>query len=53
MISKELLDIIACPICKKGVREANEYLICQQCNKKYPVKNDIPIMLIDEAEEIE
>lgn len=50
-IDKELLDILVCPKCK-GDLELNEEedgLTCKTCALKYPIKEDIPIMLIDEA----
>jgi len=50
MISKELLDILACPACKAGVRLEAEKIVCSKCGRRYPVKDDIPIMLIEEAE---
>jgi len=52
MIDKELLDILACPKCKAGVGLEGEKIICEnpECGLKYPIKDDIPIMLIDEAE---
>ena len=57
MVSKELLDILACPSCKKPVvreepapgDDAQEWLVCTACGLRYPVRDDIPIMLIDEA----
>jgi uncharacterized protein YbaR (Trm112 family) len=50
-ISKELLDILACPLCKKEVRLTPDGngLKCVECGRIYPVRDDIPIMLIDEA----
>ena len=50
-IDSELLDILACPKCKGGVRlsEKKDGLICESCRLMYPVKDDIPVMLIDEA----
>lgn len=54
-IDKELLEILVCPKCK-GDLEMNpteDGLICQACKLKYHIKDDIPIMLIDEAESIE
>jgi len=50
-ISKELLDILACPKCKGDsyLNDAGNELICDQCNLLYELKEDIPIMLIDEA----
>ena len=51
MIDKELLDILACPACKADVKlEGGERIVCTKCGKRYPIKDDIPIMLIDEAE---
>ena len=53
-IVKELLDILACPKCKGDVRltENRDGLICDACKLKYPIKDDIPVMLTDEAEKI-
>ncbi len=50
-ISKELLDILACPKCKGDIHlnPAGDGLICQNCRLLYEIKDDIPIMLIDEA----
>jgi hypothetical protein len=50
-ISKELLDILACPKCKGDIylNEAGDGLICDKCRLLYEIKDDIPIMLIDEA----
>ncbi|MBM4295003.1 MAG: Trm112 family protein [Deltaproteobacteria bacterium] len=50
-ISKELLEILACPKCKGDIRlnEAGDGLICDRCRLLYEIKDDIPIMLIDEA----
>ncbi len=50
-ISKELLDILACPKCKGDIRltEKEDGLICDTCKLLYPIKDDIPVMLIDEA----
>ena len=50
-ISKELLDILACPKCKGDVHLSDQQdgLICKQCKLMYPIKDDIPVMLIDEA----
>ena len=53
-ISKELLDILACPKCKGDIylNEAGNGLICDSCKLLYEIKDDIPIMLIDEAKKI-
>jgi uncharacterized protein len=54
MISQELLEILRCPACvreKEGLltltRES--WLVCQDCERKYPIVDDIPVMLIDEG----
>jgi uncharacterized protein len=50
-INKELLDILACPKCKGEVHltPSGDGLSCQTCKLLYPIKDDIPVMLIDEA----
>jgi uncharacterized protein YbaR (Trm112 family) len=50
MINKELLDILACPSCKGDVKLEGEKIICVSCGRKYPIKDGIPVMLIEEAE---
>jgi len=54
-ISKELLDILACPQCKGNVRlnEEETELICDTCRLCYEIRDGIPIMLIDEARPID
>jgi hypothetical protein len=54
-ISKELLDILACPKCKGDIRltEKGDGLICDKCKLLYEIKDDIPIMLIDEARKLD
>ena len=50
-ISQELLEILACPKCKGDVKltEQQDGLTCEACKLKYLIKDDIPVMLIDEA----
>jgi uncharacterized protein YbaR (Trm112 family) len=50
-VKKELLEILACPKCKGELeyREDKDVLICHKCRLVYLVKDDIPIMLIEEA----
>ena len=49
-IDKELLDILACPKCKGDIRlEGEDKLVCDACKKYYPIKEGIPVMMIDEA----
>jgi uncharacterized protein YbaR (Trm112 family) len=55
MVSKELLEILRCPAC---VRETEgmldlvkeTWLVCRDCDRKYPIREDIPVMLIDEGD---
>lgn len=51
MIKQELLDIIACPKCKGPIQlnKEKDALICGTCSLIYEIRDDIPIMLIDEA----
>ncbi|MBI1729546.1 Trm112 family protein [Candidatus Acetothermia bacterium] len=47
-IKKELLAILACPQCKSSVElYKNTWLICSNCSRKYPIKNNIPVLLIE------
>ena len=50
-IHKELLDILACPKCKGEIRlnEEENGLICDECKLMYEIRDEIPILLIDEA----
>ena len=55
MINKELLDILRCPSCVKTspgllnrVREV--WLVCSDCGRKYPIVEEIPVMLISEGD---
>ncbi len=54
-LSKELLDILACPQCKGPLTltQAQDGLVCPTCKLCYPIKDDIPIMLIEEAAKLE
>ena len=51
MISQELLDILVCPVCRKPLvqKETGESLKCGECHRVYPVRDNIPILLVDEA----
>ena len=53
-IKQELLDILACPKCKGDIylNELGDGLICDRCRLLYEIRDDIPIMLIDEAKPI-
>jgi len=53
VISKELLDILRCPHCapqgKDGMLDLvrDSWLVCRECGRKYPIRGDIPVMLIE------
>lgn len=53
-VSKELLEILVCPKCKGPVElpQAEDGLVCNACALKYEIRDDIPIMLIDEASSV-
>lgn len=54
MIDKRLLEILACPICKGKLIfvESDQELICRFDKLAYPIRNDIPVMLVDEARQL-
>lgn len=54
MIDKKLLDILACPICKSPLRydKDKQELICRADRLAFPIRDDIPVMLEDEAREL-
>jgi hypothetical protein len=54
MIDKKLLDILACPICKSPLiyDKSKQELICKADRLAFPVRDDIPVMLEDEAREL-
>jgi uncharacterized protein YbaR (Trm112 family) len=49
-LPKDLLEILVCPVDHAKVKLTGERLICEQCGRAYPVRDGIPIMLVDEAE---
>ncbi len=53
-VSQELLDILVCPKCKGKIylNDSNDGLICDACQLIYEIRDDIPVMLIDEAKPI-
>lgn len=54
MLNEELLKILACPGCKGDLeyQKGEEKLICKKCRLKFKIKEDIPIMLLDQAERL-
>ena len=50
-MDEELLKILACPKCKESIEWKDDKLICKKCRKYYPIRDGIPVMLIDEAKD--
>jgi uncharacterized protein YbaR (Trm112 family) len=52
-VDKELLEILACPSCRGDVElqadGSGEWIVCLQCGLRYPVRDGIPVMLVEEA----
>lgn len=50
-VDPKLLEILACPLCKTEVRPTPDGtgLVCRTCHRRYPIVDDIPVMLVDEA----
>lgn len=46
----ELLKILACPECKASLEQEQARLVCTMCGRRYPVRDGIPIMLVEEAQ---
>jgi hypothetical protein len=55
VLDQRLLEILVCPKCKGDLKydQDNSKLICASCKLAYPVKDDIPVMLVEEAERIQ
>jgi uncharacterized protein YbaR (Trm112 family) len=51
-LSKELLELLVCPRCKGALVEAGEALSCAGCRLEYPVREGIPVLLVDQAREV-
>ncbi len=54
VISPDLLEILACPACdsRPKVNLENDRLVCVECGRRYPIRDGIPVMLIEEAEQL-
>jgi len=50
-IDPKLLEILACPVCKTDVRPTADGagLVCGTCHRRYPIVEDIPVMIVEEA----
>lgn len=51
-VPKDLFEILACPKCKGGIEEKGMFIICNDCKLAYPVLEDVPDMLIEDAWEL-
>lgn len=51
-LTKELMDILACPDCKGPLREEKSALVCDACRLRYPIREGIPVLLVEEAEKL-
>ncbi len=49
MVNKELMEVLACPKCKGKVELKNRFVICRKCKLAFPVLDDVPDMLIEDA----
>jgi len=50
MLDPDLVEILACPACRGEVRDEGDRIVCTACGRRYPVRDGIPILLVDEAE---
>ncbi|MEY3019025.1 MAG: hypothetical protein RLZZ272_9 [Actinomycetota bacterium] len=50
-LDARLLDILVCPACRSGVehKERRHVVVCTECGRRYPVRDGIPVMLVEEA----
>ena len=51
MLDPQLLEMLACPVCKTPIKEEGDRLVCVRCGRRYPIRNGIPVMLVEEAEQ--
>ncbi len=50
-IDQDLLEILVCPACRGEVEQKEDKIVCLSCSRKYPIRDGIPVMLVDEAEQ--
>ncbi|HZU06560.1 MAG TPA: Trm112 family protein [Chloroflexota bacterium] len=50
-LDEEFLALLACPVCKTRVERVEERLVCTSCGRRYPIRDGIPVMLVEEAEQ--
>ena len=53
MLPKELLDVLACPKCRGNLEEKGMFLICYNCKLAFPIIEDVPDMLLEDAWKLE
>ena len=51
MIDAKLLEILACPACGGDVELKNKEVVCLKCRRQYPIRNGIPVLLVDQAQQ--
>lgn len=49
-LAKDVLSLLACPGCRGGLNEVEGYLECPACDLKYPIREGIPVLLVEAAE---
>ena len=49
-MDEDLLNILACPVCKGAVKLGEKRIVCLKCGRRYPIREGIPVMLEEEAE---
>ena len=51
MLDKNLLDILVCPKCQGDLlyKQTEQQLVCEQCKLAYPIKDSIPVLLVEDA----
>jgi hypothetical protein len=54
-ISEELLEILVCPACKQSLElsSSQDALICRECKLRYPIEDDIPVLIASSAEPLD
>lgn len=53
MLDPKLLEILACPACHGTLKQEGNELICESCGRHYPIRDGIPVLLVDAPEETE
>ncbi len=49
-MDEKLLEILVCPLCKEGVEQEGDSLLCPKCNRLYPVCDGIPVMIVEDKD---